>query len=146
MQTQFQKPLSAKSKVFKTLFGTNLKPEIIDILVLLHRLKGKVEALNFVEQYFFLVQVIFSNTQYIDWAHEVSEIMAYALCATKFYNTFYMSQFLIYMLASLQLWLGFPRVDNFLDDVKSYEFYPRFQLQNSYIQYVKVNDEFTIII
>lgn len=54
------------SKAPKTLFGTNLKPNIIEILILLHRLKGEVEALNFVEQYFFLVQVIFSDTQYID--------------------------------------------------------------------------------
>ena len=62
MQTWFHKPQSAKSKVPKTLFGTNLKLNIIDIMVLLHRLKGEVEALNFVEQYFFLVQVIFSDT------------------------------------------------------------------------------------
>ena len=44
------------------MFGTNLKPKIIDILVLLHKLKGEVEALNFVEKYFFLVQVIFFDT------------------------------------------------------------------------------------
>ena len=53
MQSWFQKPRSAKSKVPKTLFGTNLKPEVVDILVLLHRLKGEVEALNFIEQFFF---------------------------------------------------------------------------------------------
>ena len=53
MQSWFQKPRSTKSKVPKTLFGTNLKPEIVDILVLLHRLKGEVEALNFIEQFFF---------------------------------------------------------------------------------------------
>ena len=101
MHSWFQKPRSAKSKVPKTLFGTNLKPEIVDILVLLHRMKGEVEALNFIEQYFFLVQVICSSMQYIDWAQEVSENLSNALCAMKFYNTFYMSSFLIYMLASL---------------------------------------------
>ena len=53
MRSWFQKPRGAKSKVPKTLFGTDLKPEIVDILVLLHRLKGEVEALNFVEHYFF---------------------------------------------------------------------------------------------
>ena len=68
IQSWFQKPQDGKSKVPKTLFGTILKPEIVDIMVLLHRLKGEVEALNFVEQYFFLVQVICSDTQYIDWA------------------------------------------------------------------------------
>ena len=62
MRSWFQKPRGAKSKVPKTLFSTNLKPEIVDILVLLHRLKGEVEALNFVEQYFFLVQIIFLDT------------------------------------------------------------------------------------
>ena len=82
---------------------SNLKPEIIKILVLLHRLRGETKALNFVEQYLFLVQVIFSDTQYIDWAHEVSETLSNALRNAKFYNTFYMSSFLIYMLASLQL-------------------------------------------
>ena len=42
----------------KTFFGIDLKPKIIDILVLLYRLKGEVKALNFVEQYFFLIQEI----------------------------------------------------------------------------------------
>ena len=143
MQTCFQK-MSAKSKVPKTLFGTNLKPKIIKIMILLHIMKSEVEALNFVEHYFFLVQVIYSDTQYIDWAHEVSENLSNALCATKFYNTFYMSSFLIYMLASLQLWPGLPRVENFPDDVKSYEFYPCLQLENSYAEYIRVNDAFTM--
>ena len=49
MRSWFQKPRGAKSKVPKTLFGIDLKPEIMDILVLLHQLKGEVEALNFVE-------------------------------------------------------------------------------------------------
>ena len=79
MRSQFQKPRGAKSKVPKTLFGIDLKLEIVDILVLLHRLKGEVEALNFVEQYLFLVQIIFSDTQYVDWAYEVSEHLSRAL-------------------------------------------------------------------
>ena len=36
MQSWFQNPRGAKSKVPKTLFGTDLKPEIVEILVLLH--------------------------------------------------------------------------------------------------------------
>lgn len=144
MQTWFQKPGSAKSKVSTTLFRTSLKPKIINILVLLHRLKGEVEDLNFVEQYFFLVQFIFFDTQYIDWSHEVREIMFNSLRAAKFYNTFYMPSFLIYMLASLQLWLGLPRVESFPNDVKYYEFYPFLQLENSYAEYVKVNDAYAM--
>ena len=46
MSSWFQKSKGAKSKVPKTLFGTDLKLEIVDILVLLHRLKGEVEAFN----------------------------------------------------------------------------------------------------
>ena len=136
MQSWFQRPRGAKSKVPKTLFGTDLKSEIADILVLLHRLKGEVEAFNFVEQYFFLVQVICSDTQYIEWAYEVSEHLSRALNAAKFYNSFYMSSFLIYILASLQLWRGLPRIEEFFDNVKSYEFYPCLQLQNSYAEYI----------
>ncbi len=138
------KAKGAKSKVPKTLFSTDLKPEIMDILVLSHRLKGEVEAFNFVEQYFFLVQIICSDTQYIDWVYEVSEHLSRALSAAKFYNSFYMSSFLIYMLASLQLWSGLPRIKNFPDDVKIYEFYPCLQLQNSYVEYIRVNDAFTM--
>ena len=48
------------------------------------------------------------------------------------------------MLASFQLWPGFPSLENFYDDVKIYEFYPCLQLQNSYAEYVKVNDTFTM--
>ena len=137
MWSWFQNLWGTKSKVPKTLFGIDLKPEIVDILVLLHTLKGEVEALNFVEQYFFLVQVICSNTQYIDWAYEVSENLSRDLSVAKFYNTVYMSSFLIYMLASLQLWLGLLRIEIFPNDVKCYEFYPCLQLRNSYAKYVK---------
>lgn len=91
-----------------------------------------------------MVQVIFSNTQYIDWVHEVSEQVSRALNAAKFYNSFYTSSFLIYMLASLQLWLGLPRIEDFPDNVKRYEFYPCLQLQNSYAEYIQVNDAFTM--
>ena len=128
LKSWFQKPRGAKSKVPKTLFGTDLKPEIIDILVLLHRLKGEVEAFNFIEQYFFLVQIVCLDTQYVDWAFEVSKQLSRALSAAKFYNSFYMSSFLIYMLASLQLWPGLPRIEDAPENVKSYEFYPCLQL------------------
>ena len=74
-----QKSSGAKSKVRKTVFGIDLKPMIMDILVLLHRLKAEVEALNFVEQYFFFVQIIYSDTQYVDQALEVSENLSRAL-------------------------------------------------------------------
>lgn len=66
MKSQFQNLWGAKSKVPKTRFGTDLKLEIVDILVLFHRLKGEVEALHFVEQYFFLVKIICSDTHYVD--------------------------------------------------------------------------------
>lgn len=55
-----------------------------------------------------------------------------------------MSSFLIYILASLQLWLDLPRVEYFLDDVKYYEFYPCLQLENIYAEYNKVNDVFSM--
>ena len=35
-------------------------------------------------------------------------------------------------------------MENFLDDVKSYEFYPCLQLENSYAEYIRVNDAFTM--
>ena len=68
MHSWFQKPWSAKRKVPKTLFEANLKTKIVDILELIHIMKGEVEALNFMEYYFFLVQVICLGTQYVDWA------------------------------------------------------------------------------
>ena len=74
----------------------------------------------------------------------MSENLSNALRAEKFYNNFYMSSFLIYMLASIQLWLGLPRLQEFPDDVKCYEFYPCLQLQNSYADYTRVNDAFTM--
>ena len=48
------------------------------------------------------------------------------------------------MLASLQLWPRLPRIENFPDNVKSYELYPCLQLQNSYAEYIQVNDAFTM--
>ena len=62
MRFWLQNQRGAKSKVPKTLFGTDLKPKIMDILVLLHGLKSELKTLNFVEHYFFLVQTIFFDT------------------------------------------------------------------------------------
>lgn len=107
-------------------------------------MKGEVEPLNFVEHYFFLVQIIYSDTHYVDWAYEVSEHLSRTLSAMKFYNTFHIFSFLVYMLASLQFWLGLLRLENFPNDVKFYEFYPCLQLQNNYVEYVRVNDAFTM--
>ena len=55
MHSWFQKPRGAKSKVPKNLFDVDLKLEIINILVLIHKMKGEVKALNFLEYYFFLI-------------------------------------------------------------------------------------------
>lgn len=87
MKTWFQKPRISNSNVPKTLFDLDLKPKIIDILVLIHRLRGEEEALNFVEQFFFLVQVIYVDEQYIDWAQLVSEILSSPLHSAKVFNS-----------------------------------------------------------
>lgn len=55
LKNWFQKPRGARGKLPKSLFGVDLKLEIVDILVLLHRLRGEEDALNFMESYFFLV-------------------------------------------------------------------------------------------
>ena len=55
MHSWFQKLQGAKRKVPKALFKADLKPKIMDILVLIHKMKGEVEALNFMEFYFFPV-------------------------------------------------------------------------------------------
>lgn len=55
MKTWFQKPANSKGKVPKTLFRSDLKLEITNILLLIHILQGEEEALNFVEQFFFII-------------------------------------------------------------------------------------------
>ena len=60
-RTWFQTSHSKKRKMAKNLFGTNFKREIIDILALLLRLKGKEEILEFIEHHFFLVQSIYAE-------------------------------------------------------------------------------------
>ena len=65
-RTWFQTPHSKKRKMPKTLFGTNLKKEIVDILTLFLRLKGKEEILEFIEHHFFLVQAICAKGIKID--------------------------------------------------------------------------------
>ena len=67
-RTWFQTPHSKKSKMPMTLFRTNLKREIVDILAMLVRLKGKEEILDFIEHHFYLVQAICAKGLQIDWA------------------------------------------------------------------------------
>lgn len=143
LKSWFQKPRGAKGNLSKTLFGSDLKLEIVNILVLLHRLRGEEDALNFVES-FFLVKVICIDEQYVDWMQLVREFISSALQSMKIFNSFHMSSLLIYMLASLQIWPGLPYIQNYTEDVKVYDFYPCLQLHNSYSEYVNVNDALTM--
>lgn len=52
--------------MLKTIFGTNLKHEIFDILTLLLRLKGKDKILDFIEHHFYLVQAIIGEDMKVD--------------------------------------------------------------------------------
>ena len=82
----------------KTLFGTNLKREILDILDLLLRLKGASEVLNFEENYFYLVKVIYVEGKYIDWAHIMCDKVTSWLNLAKAFKQFYISFYLLNIL------------------------------------------------
>ena len=57
---------SKESKILKTLFRSNLKREIVDIVTVLLRLKRMEEILEFIEHHFFLVQAIYAKGLQID--------------------------------------------------------------------------------
>ena len=78
-----QIPKSNKSELPKNLYGTNLKKEIVDILVPLHQLKGKEDVLNFVEHYYYLMQVVCAESEYVDEAQIMSDQLASWLQTTK---------------------------------------------------------------
>ena len=67
----------------KTLFETNLKREIVDILARLLRLKGREEILDFIEHHFFLVHAICAEGLQIDWAEIIREEPASWLGSAK---------------------------------------------------------------
>ena len=67
-KTWFYNPQGKKRKLQRTLFRTNLKKEIVDILVFLLRLKGKEKIMDFIEHHFYLVQDICVEGLQIDWA------------------------------------------------------------------------------
>lgn len=143
-RTWFQTPCSKKSKMPRTLFGTNLRREIVDILALLLRLKGKEEILDFIEHHFFLVQAICAEVMQIDWAQIICDELASWLNSAKAFEQFYMSSYLIYALATNHLWPGLPNIEDYDENTRVYEFYTHLQLQRSFKDYVKVNDALTM--
>lgn len=90
-RTWFQIPCGKKNKMTRTIFRTNLKREIMDILALLLRLKGKEEILDFTKHHFFLVQVVCAKGLKIDWAQIICEELATWLNLEKGFKQFFMS-------------------------------------------------------
>jgi hypothetical protein len=102
-RTWFQTPRSKKNKMSKILFETKLKREIVDILSLLLKFKGKEEILEFIEHHFFLVQAIYTKGMQIDWAQIISNELASWMNSAQGFKHFYMSSYLIYALATYHL-------------------------------------------
>lgn len=144
LATWFQPPKRTKSKLPKSLFGTSMKREIVDFLVLLVRIKGHEEVLNFIKHHFFLVQTICAYGQCIGSAQIICDELCSWLNSTRAFQQFYMSSFLIYILAAIHLWVGLTSIEDINEETKVYEFYASLQLDKSYEEYVKMNDAYTM--
>lgn len=108
----------------KTLFGTNLKRDIVDILSFLLRIKGKEEILELIEHHFFLVQAICVEGMQIDWAQIICDELSSWMNAARGFKKFYMSSYVIYALDTQHLWADLPSIQNYDKCTKVYEFYP----------------------
>lgn len=104
----------------------------MNILILLLRLKGHEEVLNFIEHHFFLVHDVCVEGQYLYWAQILCDELTSWMNSAKVFKQFYMSSYMIYALATYHLWSGLTYNEAFDESTKVYEFYPCLQLERSY--------------
>lgn len=113
-----------------------------DVMLLVHRVRGSVEAYNFDDWIYCYVQLVLEGKQFLDWAELIADSMReQPSMAKKFKQNFFMSSYLIYFLACVKEIMVIPRqlVEG---DVYVYEFYPMLQRDNALQDFRKVHNAF----
>lgn len=137
-------PKRRQSKLPKKLMYTDFKDEYSDMVFMLNRITGSPQGVVFETWMFYYVEEISLGLKMINWAKLISDNLDVQLRNLERTRTFYMSSYVIYMLAKNIRYKGLickGEVGNKRDQLKVYDWYPHLQLHEKE-HHRRVNDGF----
>lgn len=73
--------------------------EVLDIVILMNRVKGNSHSFYWEDWMYFFIQVLLSSDRYLDWSQVIAEKLHEGLSNFVGMSGFYMSSYLFYILA-----------------------------------------------
>lgn len=90
---------------------------------------------------YFFIQVTLDRNQFIDWGIVIAERLHEGLSNYLGMSNFYMSSYLLYMLAHVREWSGLSHVE-WVQGMRIYDYHPILTLKGHVDDYLLWNDVF----
>ena len=110
--SRFPKPITIKHFI----------KEIVDIVLLLNRVKRNDHVFHWESWMYFFIKKIVEGENFIDWFDLIAEGLHKGLLVVSNFGSFFTSSFLIYILAVSREWEGLPH-EPWVDDMTIYQYY-----------------------
>ena len=109
-QTWLLRPAEGGSRFPKPLTIEHFIKEIVDIMLLLNRVKGNARAFLWESWMYLFIQKIVEGEKFIDWADLIAENLHRGLIIVISFSSFFLYSFLVYILAASKEWEGLPHM------------------------------------
>ena len=120
-QSWLLKPIEGDSRLPKSLTIEHFIKEIANIVLLLNRIKGNEHAFHWESWMYFFIQKIVEGSKLIDWVEMIAENLHKGLVEVKNFGPFFLSSYLIYILAASKEWKNLPHAP-WTDEMPIYQY------------------------
>jgi hypothetical protein len=138
------KPMPSIKKMPKKLLRTDFKKEYGDIILLLNRVASSPQSAPFKSWMYCFIDEINSRVKMFNWSRMISNNLDEQLRNLESTKTFYMSYYIIYLLARSYKCSGLickGMVETGEGELRSYDYYPQLQLSEK-SHFKRVNNAF----
>lgn len=131
----------------KTLLKSDFKDGFAELVMMLNRVMGSPQAASYEPWMWYYIEEFAKGANIINWARLASDNLHEQLTNVEQTKTFYMSSYVVYILARYGKYKGLncrAPVGPAEGQMLAYDAYPKLHLSNSVAHYRRVNDAFTM--
>lgn len=118
--------------------------EVVDIVVIFHRVRGNEDVHRFEEWMYFLIQIMLLEQQFLDWAKIITDYMHYLMIFFTLNKFFYMSSYIVYAIFNTRPWIGLRPRNLPPKKVPIYDYLDKLQLYKGFLHFKRIIDTFTM--